>query len=65
MKVIAIYDLFRNDCTMDTECEHCDNVDIDKHAYNDYNYVHNVVPDRYCSKCNKNAKGETKPDNKS
>lgn len=60
MFVTKIYNLFRNDCTMDTECEHCGNVSVDKYAYNDSNYIQNVVPDRHCENCGKNAKGETK-----
>lgn len=58
MKVINITDIHRNDCTMDTQCEHCQHIDVDKHAYNDYNYIHKVVPDRYCPNCGLNAKGE-------
>ncbi len=61
MRVINIYDLCRNDCTMDCECEYCGKVEKDKYAYNDANYIHNVVPSRYCSSCGKNAKGEIKP----
>lgn len=60
MKVTNIYNIYRNDCTMNTECEHCGNVEIDKYAYNDANYIHNVVPDRYCSRCGMKANGETK-----
>ena len=61
MKVIKVYDLFRNDCTMDCECENCGHIHIDKSAYNDANYIQNVVPDRYCPKCHLNAKGEKEP----
>jgi len=48
---------------MDTQCEHCQHIDVDKHAYNDYNYIHNVVPDRHCPNCGLNAKGELKTNN--
>jgi hypothetical protein len=61
MKVIRIYDLMRNDCTMDTKCEHCGLIQVDKYAYNDNNYINNVVPKRYCPECGKNAKGELEP----
>lgn len=60
MKVIKIYDLYRNDCTMDCQCEHCGHIDIDTGAYNDSNYVYNVVPSRFCSACDINSKGEKK-----
>lgn len=60
MKVIKIYDLFRNDCTMDCKCEHCGNVRKDTSAYNDAYYINTVVGESYCKKCNKNAKGQLK-----
>lgn len=64
MKVLNIRDIMRNDCTMDIQCEHCGHIEVDKSAYNDSNYIHNVVPDRYCPHCNLNAKGEPKQTNK-
>ena len=51
MKVTKIYDLRRNDCTMDCTCEKCGKVDKDKYAYKDGNYIQNVVPNRYCPSC--------------
>lgn len=60
MKVTRIYDIHRNDCTMDTECEHCGHVEIDKYAYNDSYYIHTVVRTRFCPSCHKNSKGELK-----
>ena len=45
MKVVRIYDLHRNDCTMDCKCERCEKIDKDTSAYND------VVPNRYCPSC--------------
>ncbi|GAC1661330.1 MAG: hypothetical protein NVS9B7_29290 [Flavisolibacter sp.] len=57
MKVIKIYDLHRNDCTMDCQCEHCGEIYKDTSAYNDYNYIFNVVPQMYCGKCDLNSKG--------
>lgn|ERR1035437_1631654 len=64
MKVIAIKNLHRNDCDMDTQCEHCGHIEVDKHAYNDSNYIDNVVPERYCPKCKKNVKGEIEKERK-
>lgn len=62
MTVIKIYDFHRNDCTMDCQCEHCGKVEVDKYAYNDSNYIHNVVPARFCPNCGLNTKRELKPD---
>jgi hypothetical protein len=60
MKVIAIKNLHRNDCDMDIQCEHCGAKETDTSAYNDHNYIHNVVPGFHCKKCGKNAKGESR-----
>lgn len=51
MKVINIYNIFRNDCTMDCECEHCGHVEVDNSAYNDNYYIKTVVPNRHCKNC--------------
>lgn len=62
MKVTAIKNLMRNDCTMELECEHCGHEQDDKSAYNDNYYINNVVPaERYCDKCKKNTAGNEKP----
>lgn len=60
MYVIKAYDFFRNDCTMDLQCEHCGHMDTDKSAYNDEYFRNHVVPDRHCSKCGKDAGGMIK-----
>lgn len=57
MKFVRAYNFSNNDCTMDTVCEHCGNIDVDKYAYIDSNYRENVIPSRYCSKCKKNREG--------
>ena len=62
MQVIKAYNFLRNDCTMDEECEWCGFVYIDRYAYNDEYYRTHVVPDRCCSKCGKNSKGQTHED---
>lgn len=59
MKVVKIYNLMRNDCSMDLECEHCGHKAVDNSAYNDSYYIHTVVPQtRYCIECEKNSLGE-------
>lgn len=58
MKVIKIYDIFRNDCTMDCQCEFCGHIDIDKSAYNDDYFRNTVVPKRSCSACGKSTISE-------
>lgn len=52
--------MYRNDCTMDCQCEHCNHIEVDKSAYNDNYYIYSVVPDRYCTKCKKNTEGHFK-----
>jgi hypothetical protein len=64
MRVLRAYNFMRNDCTMDEECEWCGFVYVDKYAYNDEFYRTIVVPDRCCSKCGKNSKGQTDEDKK-
>lgn len=59
MKVLCAYNFMRNDCTMDTQCEHCGHIEVDKSAYNDEYYRVKVVADRHCSNCGKNSAGET------
>lgn len=61
MKILRAYDFSNNDCTMDTECEHCGYVCKDKDAYNDHNYIYNVVPGRYCPHCHLKTNGEVNP----
>lgn len=59
MKVKRIFGLYRNDCKMDLECEHCGHEQVDKYAYNDNYYINAVVPkERYCDNCKKNTEGE-------
>lgn len=58
MKVVRAYDFFNNDCTMDTQCEHCGHISKDMSAYNDSYYRNEVVPKRFCSVCGKNAEGK-------
>lgn len=60
MYFLNAFNFFRNDCSMTIRCEHCHNEEVDKYAYNDANYRENVIPEKYCSKCGKNAKGELK-----
>lgn len=61
MRVIQIRNIFRNDCTMDLECRYCSHIEEDKYAYNDVNYIHNVVPSRHCPSCGLNEAGIQKP----
>lgn len=53
MKVTRIYDQHRRDCSCDSQCESCGQVDTDKYAYDDANFWNNVMPKRKCSKCGK------------
>lgn len=55
MKVISTYNHVVNDCTMDCLCEFCGHIDVDKSAYNDDNYINNVVPERKCPSCGKSV----------
>lgn len=60
MRVIEIKDIHRNDCTMILICEYCSKKYTDTSAYNDDNYIYNVIPNFHCKKCKLNSKGELK-----